>query len=46
MICRHPEESPMHIRTTTRANASKTEVLEVLQHLAIYAGVPRANHAL
>ncbi len=40
------EEIPMHIRATARTGASKKDVLEVFQHVAIYAGVPRANHAL
>ena len=40
------EEIPMHIRATSRTGASKTDVLEAFQHVAIYAGVPRANHAL
>ena len=40
------EEIPMHIRATARTGASKSDVLEVFQHVAIYAGVPRANHAL
>ena len=40
------EEIPMHIRATTRTGASKEDVLEAFQHVAIYAGVPRANHAL
>ncbi len=40
------EEIPMHIRATARTGASKTDVLEAFQHVAIYAGVPRANHAL
>ena len=40
------EEIPMHIRATARTGASKRDVLEVFQHVAIYAGVPRANHAL
>ena len=40
------EEIPMHIRATARTGASKTDVLETFQHVAIYAGVPRANHAL
>lgn len=40
------EEIPMHIRATARTGASKTDVAEALQHVAIYAGVPRANHAL
>lgn len=40
------EEIPMHIRATARTGASKQDVLESFQHVAIYAGVPRANHAL
>ena len=40
------DEIPMHIRATARTGASKTDVLETFQHVAIYAGVPRANHAL
>ncbi|MBO9463691.1 Carboxymuconolactone decarboxylase family protein [Pelagimonas phthalicica] len=40
------EEIPMHIRATARTGATKQDVLEVFQHVAIYAGVPRANHAL
>lgn len=40
------EEIPMHIRATTRTGASKQDVLEAFQHVAIYAGVPRANQAL
>ena len=40
------EEIPMHIRATSRTGASRQDVLEVFQHVAIYAGVPRANHAL
>lgn len=40
------EEIPMHIRATARTGASKEDVQETFQHVAIYAGVPRANHAL
>lgn len=40
------EEIPMHIRATARTGASKQDVQEAFQHVAIYAGVPRANHAL
>lgn len=40
------EEIPMHIRATARTGASKQDVLETFQHVAVYAGVPRANHAL
>ena len=40
------EEIPMHIRATARTGASRRDVAEAFQHVAIYAGVPRANHAL
>ncbi len=40
------EEIPMHIRATANTGASKQDVLEAFQHVAVYAGVPRANHAL
>lgn len=40
------EEIPMHIRATARTGASKQDVMEAFQHVAIYAGVPRANHAI
>lgn len=40
------DEIPMHIRATARTGASQQDVIEAFQHVAIYAGVPRANHAL
>jgi len=40
------EEIPMHIRACARTGASQTDVMEAFQHVAIYAGVPRANHAI
>lgn len=40
------DEIPMHIRATARTGASKQDVLEAFQHVALYAGVPRANQAL
>lgn len=40
------EEIPMHIRATANTGASKQDVLEAFQHVAIYAGVPRANQAV
>jgi len=40
------DEIPMHIRATARTGASKSDIMEVFQHVAIYAGVPKANHAL
>lgn len=40
------EEIPMHIRATARTGASPQDVIESFQHVAIYAGVPAANHAI
>ncbi|WP_418222455.1 4-carboxymuconolactone decarboxylase [Brevirhabdus pacifica] len=40
------EEIPMHVRATANTGATITDVTEALQHVAIYAGVPKANHAL
>ena len=40
------EEIPMHIRATARTGASKRDVMEDFQHVAIYAGVPCANNAI
>lgn len=40
------DEIPMHIKATARTGASKTDVLEAMQHVALYAGLPRANQAL
>ncbi len=39
-------EIPMHIRATARTGASMQDVIETFQHVAIYAGVPKANHAI
>lgn len=40
------EEIPMHVRATARTGASADDIAQAFQHVAIYAGVPRANHAL
>lgn len=39
------EELALHIRATANTGASRDDVMEALMHVAIYAGVPRANHA-
>ncbi|TWF58316.1 4-carboxymuconolactone decarboxylase [Neorhizobium alkalisoli] len=39
------EEVAMHIRATQNTGASREDVCEALMHVAIYAGVPAANHA-
>lgn len=40
------EEIPMHIRATANTGATKDDVMQALLHVAIYAGVPKANHAI
>jgi len=40
------EELAMHIRATANTGATKDDVCEALLHVAIYAGVPAANHAI
>ncbi|MGO4853097.1 4-carboxymuconolactone decarboxylase [Phaeovulum sp. W22_SRMD_FR3] len=39
-------ELAMHIRATANTGATQDDVMEALLHVAIYAGVPRANHAI
>ena len=39
------DEIPMHIRATANTGASKEDIREAFMHVAIYAGVPKANHA-
>ena len=39
-------EIPMHIRASARTGASKQDVMQALLHVAVYAGVPAANHAI
>lgn len=40
------EEIPMHVRACANTGASQRDVMEAFQHVAIYAGVPKANHAI
>ena len=40
------EEIPMHIRATANTGASQNDVLQAFMHVAVYAGVPKANHAI
>lgn len=42
----HWDEVAMHIRATANTGATPDEVREAFMHVAIYAGVPAANHAL
>jgi 4-carboxymuconolactone decarboxylase len=39
-------ELAMHVRATRNTGASEADVMEALLHVAIYAGIPRANHAI
>lgn len=41
----HHDEVAMHVRATRNTGASMDDVKEALLHVAIYAGVPAANHA-
>ncbi|WP_085033588.1 4-carboxymuconolactone decarboxylase [Ensifer aridi] len=40
------EEVAMHIRATANTGATREDICEALLHVAIYAGVPAANHAI
>ena len=40
------EEIPMHIRATANTGASPDDVMQAFLHVAVYAGVPKANHAI
>ncbi|MGA7271779.1 MAG: 4-carboxymuconolactone decarboxylase [Acidimicrobiia bacterium] len=39
------EELELHLRAARNTGLSPEEVAEVLMHVAVYAGVPAANHA-
>jgi len=41
----HDDEVAMHVRATANTGASEADIREALLHVAIYAGVPAANHA-
>jgi len=36
----------LHLRATRNTGATEADVMEALLHVAIYAGIPRANHAI
>ena len=40
------EEIPMHVRATANTGASADDIMQAFMHVAIYAGVPKANHAI
>ena len=42
----HWDELAIHVRATANTGATSDDLREVMLHVAIYAGVPAANHAL
>lgn len=40
------EEIPMHIRASANTGARPDEIMQAFMHVAVYAGVPKANHAI
>jgi 4-carboxymuconolactone decarboxylase len=40
------DEIAMHVRATANTGTSPDDVMEALLHVAVYAGAPRANHAI
>ena len=39
------EELALHTRATRSTGATPADIAEAMLHVAVYAGVPRANHA-
>jgi len=42
----HDDELAMHVRATRNTGASDADLREAMMHVAIYAGIPAANHAI
>jgi len=42
----HHEEVALHVRATKNTGATPQDVAEAMLHVAVYAGVPAANHAV
>ena len=40
------EEIPMHVRASQNTGASPEDILQAFMRVAVYAGVPKANHAI
>ena len=40
------DEIPMHLRATANTGATPQDVMQAFMHVAVYAGVPKANHAI
>jgi 4-carboxymuconolactone decarboxylase len=41
----HDDEVALHVRATRNTGATPDDIAEALLHVAVYAGVPAANHA-
>ena len=42
----HHDEVAMHVRATRNTGATPEDIAEAMLHVAVYAGVPAANHAI
>ncbi|MGY1777210.1 4-carboxymuconolactone decarboxylase [Geodermatophilus sp. SYSU D00804] len=42
---RHWDEFALHVRAAVHNGLTEDQIAEVVQHAAVYAGVPAANHA-
>ena len=42
----HDEEVAMHVRATANTGATPDDLREAMLHVALYAGIPAANHAI
>jgi len=42
----HDEEVAMHVRAAVNTGATIEDIREAMMHVAVYAGVPAANHAI
>ena len=40
------EEIAMHVRATVNTGATPQDLMEAMLHVAVYCGVPKANHAI
>ena len=45
LALRHWDEFALHVRAAVTNGLTEEEIGEVIQHAAVYAGVPAANHA-
>ena len=40
------DEVALHVRATANTGATPDDLKEAMLHVAVYAGVPKANHAI